>query len=160
MKWARIYLFDSKIPQFLLSIGYYFHADKLVNALELVFDYIVFLIRFFLLEVCLSCINSIPLSLFCGQPDEPVLEDEDDDDEDDDDDDKDDDEVEGKFTVNVVCCSIYVSFFFFFFPCVYAFTSIPVKSMGIFSNHTLSLNKNLVKGEVRLQEGSLVGYNG
>ena len=50
--------------------------------------------------------------MFCGQPDEPVLEDKDDDDEDDDDDDKDDDEVEGKFTVNVVCCSIYVSFFF------------------------------------------------
>lgn len=42
-----------------------------------------------------------------------MLEDEDDDDEDDDDDDKDDDEVEGKFTVNVVCCRIHVSFFFF-----------------------------------------------
>ena len=63
MKWARIYLFYSKFPQFLLSNGYYFHADKLENALEL---------------------------NFCGQPDEPVLEDKDDDDEDDD-----DDEVEG-----------------------------------------------------------------
>ena len=88
-----------------------------------------------------------------------MLEDDDDDDEDDDDDDKDDDEVEGKFTVNVVCCSIHVSFFFFFFPCVYSFTSIPVKSMGIFSNYTSSFHKNVVKGEVRLQEGSLVGYN-
>ena len=102
-----------------------------------------------------------------------MLEDEDDDDEDDDDDDKDDDEVEGKFAVNVVCSSIHVSFFFFAFlvfmhshlfllsqwaffqithhlPCVYAFTSFPVKSMGIVSNYTLSFHKNVMKGEVRL----------
>ena len=96
--------------------------------------------------------------MFCGQPDEPVLEDEIDDDEDDDDDDKDDDEVEGKFTMNVVCCSIYASFFFLFLPCVYAFTSFPVKSMGIVSNYTLSFHKNVMKGEVTLQEDSLVGY--
>ena len=59
--------FYSRFPQFLLRNGYYFHADKLVNYLELIYDYTVFLISFFLLEVCLiGCINSISLSLFCG----------------------------------------------------------------------------------------------
>ena len=42
---------------------------------------------------------------------------------------------------------------------IYAFTSIPVKSMGIFSSYSSSFHKNVAKGEVSLQEGSFVGCN-
>ena len=149
MKWARIYLFYSKFPQFLLSNGYYLNADKLVNCLELIFDYIVFLISFFLLEVCLSCINSISLSLcFVGSPMSLCLRTK---------------MMTTRMTMMMTrmmmklrvsslwMLFVVVSMFpFFFLPCVYAFTSFPVKSMGIVSNYTLSFHKNVMKGEVRL----------